>query len=64
MVWTKFVNSSQAKNFVKSVHDFEGLSKIRMYKAIPKNIYKLVPSVVYNDKYVDSRIEIKLKQNL
>lgn len=61
MLRTKFVNSRQAyKRFIKQYKDFKGNSPLRMYRAIPKRIWKLAPSEDYNGKYVDSRIEVVL----
>ncbi|MBD3280603.1 hypothetical protein GF389_03710 [Candidatus Dojkabacteria bacterium] len=61
MLRTKFVNSKQAmEKFAKQYTDFKGDSPLRMYKATPTKIWKLAPSDVYNDKYVDSRIEINI----
>lgn len=60
MVKTKFANKAQASKFVKGIKDFDKLSKIRMYKAVPEVFYKLAPSEIFNDKFVDSRIEVKI----
>ena len=61
MLQTKFVNSKQAyEKFISSTKDFKKKSPLRMYKAIPLRLWKLAPSQNYNDKFVDSRIEIGL----
>ncbi len=49
------------KKFINQSNDFLGLSKLRMYKEIPEKFYKLAPSEMFNDKFVDSRIELNLK---
>lgn len=61
MLKTKFVNKLIAEKFIKYNKDFEGLSKLRMYKAVPEKFYKLAPSEMFNHKFIDSRIEIKMK---
>jgi uncharacterized protein YhbP (UPF0306 family) len=62
MIRTKFVTGKKAYTvFINSLKDFEGNSPIRLYKAIPEKMWKLAPSEIYNDKYVDSRIEIFFK---
>ena len=60
MIKTKFANMEIASRILKQTGDFEGTSKIRMYKAVPEKIYKLAPSEVYNDKFIDSRIKVDL----
>ena len=60
MLRTKFISMKIAQKFIKQSKDFLGLSKLRMYKAIPEKFYKLAPSEMFNDKFIDSRIEIKL----
>ncbi|HAM37352.1 MAG: hypothetical protein US24_C0011G0005 [candidate division WS6 bacterium GW2011_GWC2_36_7] len=61
MLDTKFVTGKKAYiEFVNNLKDFEGQSPIRMYKVIPEKMWKLAPSQIYHDKYVDSRIEIPL----
>ena len=63
MLKTNFVTGKEAyTKFVNSLKDFEGNSPIRLYKAVSEKMWKLAPSEIYNDKYVDSRIEIKLKK--
>lgn len=59
MLKTKFVNGKSAFNrFVKQYKDFQGLSALRMYKAVPEKFYKLAPSEMFNEKFIDSRIEV------
>ncbi len=61
MLDTGFVNSkSHVAKFIKQYKDFQGTSKIRLYKAVPEKVWKLAQSEIYNDKYVDSRIEVKI----
>ena len=62
MIKTKFINKTGAERFMKQYKDFQGLSKLRMYKAIPEKFYKLAPSEMFNDKFIDSRIEVELKK--
>jgi uncharacterized protein YhbP (UPF0306 family) len=63
MLKTKFVTGKKAYiEFVNSFKDFEGVSPIRLYKAIPEKMWKLAPSEVFNNKYVDSRIELDFKK--
>lgn len=63
MLESGFVNSkAKVQKFIKQYRDFQGVSKIRMYKAIPEKIWKLAPSEMFNDKFVDSRLEIKNEQ--
>jgi len=63
MIKTNFVTGKEVyTKFVNSLKDFEGNSPIRLYKAVPEKMWKLAPSEIYNDKYVDSRIEIKLSK--
>lgn len=61
MLKTGFATSKQmAGRFMKQYQDFQGMSKLRMYKAVPVRTWKLAPSEMFNDKFVDSRIEVKL----
>jgi len=61
MLKTGFVDGKKKmEQFVNSEKDFQGKSVLRMYKAIPTKIWKLAPSDVYNNKYIDSRIEVRL----
>ena len=61
MIKTGFAESKQmAGRFMKQYQDFQGLSKLRMYKAVPERVWKMAPSEMYNDKFVDSRIEVDL----
>jgi len=53
-------NKDTMLRFIKQYKDFQGLSKLRMYKAKPKEIYKLTPSETYNDKFIDSKITINI----
>lgn len=61
MIKTKFANKSSAYRFIKQYRDFQGLSKLRMYKAIPNTFWRLSPTEMFNEKFVDSRIEVKMK---
>lgn len=61
LVKTKFVNKTGAEKFVKQYKDFEGLSKLRMYKAVPEKFWKPAPTEMMNGKFIDSRVEIKMK---
>jgi hypothetical protein len=61
MIGSGFAHSKvQVQRFLKQYKDFQGLSKLRMYKAVPEKIWKLAPSEMFNDKFVDSRIEVNL----
>ncbi|MBU0976410.1 hypothetical protein KJ918_06435, partial [Patescibacteria group bacterium] len=63
MLKTGFVKSkSQVGRFIKQYKDFQGISKIRMYKAIPVQIWKLAPSEIFNDKFIDSRLEVDINE--
>ena len=62
MLATGFVDTKvQIEKFTKQYKDFQGISKLRLYKATPIQVWKLAPSEVFNEKYVDSRIEVQLK---
>jgi len=61
MIKTKFANKSSAARFIKQFKDFQGLSKLRMYKAVPEKFWKPAPVEMFNEKFVDSRIEVKMK---
>ncbi len=62
MLATGFTESkAQIERFVKQYKDFQGVSKLRLYKAVPIKVWKLAPSELFNDKFVDSRIEIDLR---
>lgn len=61
MIKTKFAKKDASARFKKQYKDFQSKSKLRMYKATPVKVYKLAPSEMYNEKFVDSRIEVKLK---
>lgn len=61
MIRTKFLNSKLAfDKFVSQITHFQGNSPLRMYKAQPVSIWKLAPSKVYKEKYLDSRIPIEI----
>lgn len=61
MLDTGFANSKkQVTKFIKKYRDFQSVSKIRMYKAVPEKVWKLAPSEMFNDKFVDSRIEVDI----
>lgn len=62
MLRTGFVASTKmAGRFMKQYQDFQGLSKLRMYKAVRERVWKMAPSEVFNDKFVDSRVELQLE---
>ncbi len=61
MIKTKFANKSSAHRFIKQYKDFQGLSKLRMYKAIPEKFWKPAPIEMFNEKFLDSRLEVKMK---
>ncbi len=56
-----FTKRTDITRFVKQYKDFRGTSVLRLYKAVPTKFYKLAPSEIYNEKYIDSRLEVKLK---
>jgi uncharacterized protein YhbP (UPF0306 family) len=61
MLRTKFVNSQMAyKKFIRQYKDFKGNSPLRMYKAVPKKVWKLADTEMYKDKFVDSRVAVEL----
>lgn len=61
MLRTGFAESkAQIERFVNQHNDFEGVSKLRLYKATPVKSWKLAPSEEFNGKYIDGRIEIDL----
>jgi len=62
MIKTKFANKALAERFIKECKDFEGLFKLRMYKAVPERFWKPAPTKMFNDKFVDSRIEVIVKK--
>lgn len=56
-----FIDSRKSLDkFIKEYKDFQGISKLRLYKATPTKIWKLTPPEMFNDKYIDRRIEIDL----
>ncbi len=61
MIKTKFANKSSAARFIKQYKDFQGFSKLRMYKAVPEKFWKQAPVEMFNEKFVDSRIEVGMK---
>ena len=61
MIKTKFANKSNAEKFIKQYIDFQGSSKLRLYKAIPEKFWKPAMAKIFNGKFVDSRIEVKVK---
>ncbi|PWU24078.1 hypothetical protein C5B42_00690 [Candidatus Cerribacteria bacterium 'Amazon FNV 2010 28 9'] len=61
MIKTKFANKANADKFIKQYGDFQGLSKLRMYKAVPEKFWKPAPVEMFNEKFVDSRVEVKMK---
>jgi len=63
MLKTGFANSKvQINRFIKQHKDFQGLSKLRFYKAVPVQMWKLAPTQMLNEKFLDSRIEVDLKE--
>ena len=61
MIKTKFTNKSNAEKFIKQYIDFQGSSKLRLYKAIPEKFWKPATAEMFNGKFVDSRVEVKVK---
>jgi len=62
MLATGFADTkAQIQRFTKQYKDFQGISKLRLYKATPIKVWKLAPSEMFNEKFVDSRIEVDLK---
>jgi len=65
LLGTHFIRSYKAiEMFIKRYQDFKGGSPLRMYKAVPKKVWKLAPSKAYHEKFVDSRIEVPLHKPL
>jgi len=63
MLSTGFVKTiAQVESFAKQHKDFQGISRLRLYKAVPKQIWKLAPTELHNGKFVDRRVEIDLKE--
>jgi hypothetical protein len=61
MLHTKFITGKEAYiSFINSLKDFAGNSPIRLYKATVEKTWKLAPSELYKDKYLDSRIAVDL----
>ncbi len=60
MIKTKFANKTSAERFIKQHGDFQGLSRLRLYKAVPEKFWKPSPTEIFNEKFVDSRIEVKM----
>ena len=59
---TKFVGKkADALRFIKQYRDFQGMSALRMYKAVPEKFWKCAPTEMFNGKFVDSRIEVLLQ---
>ncbi len=61
MIRTKFANKVSAERFMKQYKDFQGLSKLRMYRAVPEKFWKPAPVEMFNEKFVDSRVEVKMR---
>lgn len=61
MVKSKFINKSNATKFITKYKDFQGLSKLRLYKAIPEKFWRPAPVKIMNDKFIDSKVEVKMK---
>jgi len=63
MLKTGFAESKiQVQRFIKQYKDFQGISKLRLYKATPIKVWKLAPSEMFNEKFIDSRIEVNLNE--
>jgi len=61
MLQTKFIGKKEeVQKFIKQYRDFQGISALRMYKAVPVKIWKLAPYKIFKDKFIESRIEVKL----
>lgn len=59
MLKTNFIKQGTSyKRFVKGIEDFADKSPLRLYKATIKEIWRLAPSKIYNEKYIDSRIKV------
>lgn len=61
MIKTKFANKLSATRFIKQYKDFEGLSKLRMYKAVSEKFWKPATAEIFNGKFTDSRVEVMMK---
>ena len=59
MLKTKFADKQAANRFQEQYQDFQAASKLRLYKAIPAKRWKCGPTEMYNEKFVDSRVEVK-----
>ncbi len=55
-----YQKKTDISRFVKGISDFKGLSELRLYKAEPLEISKLAPSRIYRNKYLDSRLKVRL----
>jgi uncharacterized protein YhbP (UPF0306 family) len=55
-----FTEEQSKIDFINSYIDFVGKSPLRMYRATPLNIYKLADSGIYNKKYLDFKVRLKL----
>ncbi len=65
MLQTGFIKRGNVfEKFVNGISDFLGESVLRLYKATPQEIYKLAPSQIVNDKFVDSRIPVDMSEVL
>jgi uncharacterized protein YhbP (UPF0306 family) len=58
MLKTKFADKQAATRFQEQYQDFQAASKLRLYKAIPAKTWKCGPTEVYNEKFMDSRVEV------
>lgn len=61
MIKTKFINKSNVIKFLNEYKDFQGVSKLRLYKAIPEKFWRPGPLKVMNDKFIDNKVEVKIK---
>lgn len=55
-----FSNINEITQFRKRVGDFRNISPLRFYKFVPEKVWLLAPSIDFNGKYVDSRIEVNI----
>ena len=55
MIKTKFINKTGAERFMKQYKDFQGLSKLRMYKTVPENFINLLflKCLIHKHYYVE-----------
>lgn len=51
---------AQLKRFVTNYGDFQGISKLRLYKATPVEVWKYNFEETKNDKYYEGRVKVDL----